>query len=86
MFTVRYEVIISFISKRKQIVSHVVASKRSRNPLVQFTGIHKKSTLSSFAALRMRSEGNAPKSGKPTVGFSFTTMLQHTSWIWSRIS
>jgi len=26
----------------------------------------------------MRSEGNAPENGEPTVGFSFTTMLQHT--------
>jgi transposase len=27
----------------------------------------------------MRSEGNDPKIGEPTVGFSFTEMLQHTS-------
>jgi len=33
----------------------------------------------------MRSEGNAPKNTEPTVGFSFTTMLQHTSRLWSRI-
>jgi hypothetical protein len=26
----------------------------------------------------MRSEGNALKNGEPAVGFSFTTMLQHT--------
>jgi hypothetical protein len=26
----------------------------------------------------MRSEGNAPKYGEPTAGFSFTTMLQHS--------
>ena len=30
-------------------------------------------------------EGNAPKNGEPTTGFSFTTMLQHTGWSWSRI-
>jgi len=34
----------------------------------------------------MRTEGNAPKNGEPTVGFSFTTMLQHTGRFWSRIS
>jgi hypothetical protein len=28
----------------------------------------------------MRSEANAPQNGEPTVGFSFTTMLQHTGW------
>jgi len=27
-----------------------------------------------------------PKNGEPTVGFSFTTMLQHSGWFWSRIS
>jgi hypothetical protein len=27
----------------------------------------------------MRSENNAPKIGKPTVGFTFTTMLEYTS-------
>jgi hypothetical protein len=26
----------------------------------------------------MRSDGTAPENGEPTVGFSFTTMLQHT--------
>jgi len=26
----------------------------------------------------MPSKGNAPKNGKDAVGFSFTTMLQHT--------
>jgi len=34
--------------------------------------------MTSVVALGMRSEGNAPKNGDPTVGFSFTTMLQHT--------
>jgi len=36
--------------------------------------------------LGMQSEGNAPKNGKPAVGFSFTTMLQHTGRFWIRIS
>jgi len=35
--------------------------------------------MTSLVALGMRSEENAPKYGEPTVGFSFTTMLQHTS-------
>jgi hypothetical protein len=30
--------------------------------------------------------GNAPKNGEPTVAFSFTTMLQHTGLLQSRIS
>jgi hypothetical protein len=34
----------------------------------------------------MPSEGNAPKSGEPTVGFSVMTMLQHTGRFWSMIS
>ena len=37
----RYEVIMSLISKRIQLVSYVVDSKHSRNLLVQFTGIRK---------------------------------------------
>jgi hypothetical protein len=28
----------------------------------------------------MQSEGNAPINGETTVGFSFTTMLQHTGF------
>jgi hypothetical protein len=39
----------------------------------------------SFVNLGMRLEGNALKSGGPTVGFSFTTMLRYTSRFWSRI-
>jgi hypothetical protein len=31
-----------------------------------------------FVLLGMQSEGNAQKNGGPAVGFSFTTMLQHT--------
>jgi hypothetical protein len=42
-------------------------------------------TPTSFVALLMRSERNAPKNGVPTFGFSFT-MLQHTYRFWSRIS
>jgi hypothetical protein len=34
--------------------------------------------LTSFVALGMRSEGDAPKNEEPTAGFSFMTMLQHT--------
>jgi len=34
----------------------------------------------------MQSEVNASKYGQPTGGFSFTTMLQHTGRVWSRIS
>jgi hypothetical protein len=43
-------------------------------------------TLASFVALGMRSEGNAPENGEPTVGFSFTTMLQNTGLFSSSIS
>ena len=39
-----------------------------------------------FVALRMRSEENASKNEGPTVGFSSTTMLQHTGRVWLRIS
>jgi hypothetical protein len=28
----------------------------------------------------MRPEGKTPKNGKPTVGFAFMTMFQHTSF------
>ena len=34
----------------------------------------------------MQSEGNAPKNGEPTVGFSINTMLQHTGRFWSMVS
>jgi len=33
----------------------------------------------------MRPEGNAPKNGEPTAGFSFMKMLQHADLCWSRI-
>jgi len=29
----------------------------------------------------VKSEGNALKNRGPTVGFTFTTMLQHTEWV-----
>jgi len=35
--------------------------------------------------LGMRSEGDAQKNGEPTVGLSFTKVLQHTGRFWSRI-
>jgi hypothetical protein len=38
----------------------------------------KKSTLTSFFALGMQSERNTRRNAQPIVGFSFTTMLQHT--------
>jgi hypothetical protein len=37
----------------------------------------KECTLASIVAFGMRSEGNAPWNGEPTVGFPFMTMLQH---------
>jgi len=43
-------------------------------------------TLTSLVGLGMRSEGNAMKKGEPIVGFSFSTMLQHTGLFWARIS
>jgi len=42
--------------------------------------------LISFIALGIQLEGNAPKNGEPTVGFSVLRMLQHTDEFWSRIS
>ena len=46
----------------------------------------KKCTLTSFVVLETPLKGNAPKNGGPTVGFSFTTMLQHTGRYWPKIS
>ena len=34
----------------------------------------------------MLSQGNVPKNEEPTSDFTFTRMLQHTGWFWSRIS
>jgi hypothetical protein len=39
--------------------------------------VNKNCTLTFLVALGMRSEGNAPKYGEPSVGFCFTTMFQH---------
>jgi len=36
-------------------------------------------------ALGLRSERNAAKNREPTLGFSFTTMLQHTGRYYERI-
>jgi hypothetical protein len=33
----------------------------------------------------MRFEEEAPKNGEPTIGFSFTTMFQHTYRIWLKL-
>jgi len=49
------------------------------------TAVNKTCTLTSCVALRIRSEGNALKNGEQTVGFSFTTMLQHTDRFWLRV-
>ena len=46
----------------------------------------KKMCLLYFVTFGMLSEGNSTKNGEQTVGFSFTTMLQHTGRFWSRIS
>jgi len=45
----------------------------------------KKRPLTSFVALGMQSEGNAPKNGEPAARFSFTPMVQHTVQFWSRL-
>jgi hypothetical protein len=73
-------------------VIYMVASKSSWNSLVYFTGVAawgtlwiNMYTLTPFVALGMQSEGNALKNVEPTHGFSFTTMLQHTSRFWWRI-
>jgi len=60
------------------------ASESSRNSLVKFTEnrLHDLQELllwiKKFFALEMWSQENSPKNREPTVGFSFTTMLQHT--------
>jgi hypothetical protein len=64
---------------------YVVDSKISQNSQELLLRVNK-CTLTSFVALGMRREGNAPKNWEPTVGFSFTTLLQHTGCFWSRIS
>ena len=48
--------------------------------------MNKEMYMTSLVSLGMRSEGNAPINREPAVGFSFTTMLQHTGRFWSRIS
>jgi len=37
------------------------------------------------ASKRSQSEGNAPRNGEPTAGFSFMKMLLRTGLCWSRI-
>jgi hypothetical protein len=41
--------------------------------------------MTTFVGLRMRPEANAIKMEEKTVGFPFTTMLQHTGLFWPRI-
>jgi len=75
------------IDRLSKVSYYVVASKFSRNSLVQLSGIatvNKEMYMASFVAVGMLSEGNAPKNGEPTVGFSLTTMLQHTGRFWSQ--
>jgi hypothetical protein len=45
-----------------------------------------KKEMTSNITLWMLSEGNATKNEEPTSDFTFTRMLQHTGWFWSRIS
>ena len=45
----------------------------------------KKCLLTYFVALTIQSEENSPKNGKPTVDFSFITMLRRTGQFCSRI-
>jgi hypothetical protein len=66
---------------------------RSFKQFLEFTGIlyrncyvREISVSSWFVAFGMQPVGNTPKNGEPIFGFSFTTMLQHTSQFWSRIS
>jgi len=40
--------------------------------------------VKSSIALGMKSEGNTLNNREPTVGFTFTTMLQHAGQFWSR--
>jgi len=48
--------------------------------------VKKKCTLIPLVILWIRSEGNAPKNEKETVGFPFTIMFEHTGLFWSMIS
>jgi len=65
----------------------VVALKSSRNSPLEFTGIATvNKEMHIDVLLRLRNAVNAPKSGEPTVGFFFTTMLQQTGHFSSRIS
>jgi hypothetical protein len=41
-------------------------------------------TFTFFVVLWMRSEGNDPRN-EPTVGYTFTTMLQYTGRFWAWI-
>jgi hypothetical protein len=48
--------------------------------------VNKEMNIDILRRLRMPSEGNAAKNGKPAVGFSLTTLLQSTNRFWSKIS
>jgi len=69
VFNVRHEIIISFISKRRQLVSYVVDSKRSRNSLVQFTGIHKEIYVDILRRLRDTVRRKRPSKWRTKIWF-----------------
>jgi len=46
--------------------------------------VNKEVYIGILRRLRDAAEGNTSKSGERTVGFFFTTMLQHTGRFWSR--
>jgi hypothetical protein len=48
--------------------------------------VNKVKYIDIFRRLRDASEENARNDGEPTVGFSFTTMLQQTNQFRSRVS
>jgi len=71
--------------RSKNMRMYMVASKISRNSPVQLTGFRGCNLQelllwikTSFVALGMRPEDNAPENGERTFGFSVSTMLLHT--------
>jgi len=47
--------------------------------------VNKEIYIDIFRRLRYAIRSNRLENGKPTAGFSFTTMPQHTDRFWSRI-